>query len=197
MRNIGHLVGRAGDGASAARPGARIANLSRVRSRVLSNRAVRCSTLVPSDDQPRLARCSAPPGSTERHHVGFGSWPCKNRTGGPNDRNDLACGSADTDQSPRIVSPVPNPLRLIAAMEEVGIVSVVCCARSRFGSNGRRVGCAPSAIVAPGAIIRAWIGPAADPPRSATVPSGPRAAMAAARMSGAGFSAPPTDHHSC
>src|SRR5262245_28943664 len=78
-------------------------------------------------------------------------------------------GSADADQSPRIVSPVPDPLRLIAAMEEVGIVSVVCCARSRLGSNARRVGCGPSAIVIaiviPGAIIRAWIGPAADPPR--------------------------------
>src|SRR5262249_16658157 len=92
MRNIGHLVGRndaiddcrpvdcegPGDGAPATRPGARIANLSRVRSRVLSNCTVRCSTLVPSDDQPRLCRCGALRGSTKRHHVGFGSWPCKN-----------------------------------------------------------------------------------------------------------------------
>src|SRR5215472_15596016 len=53
-------------------------------------------------------------------------------------------GSADVDQSPPIVSFAPNPLRLIAAMEEVLAASIVCCARSGFGINLRRCGGAPA-----------------------------------------------------
>ena len=70
-------------------------------------------------------------------------------------------------------------------MEEAGIVSVVCRARGRFRSNSGRCGCGPSAIITPAPIVHAWIGPAADPPCSATVPAGPCAAMGATRMSGA------------